>query len=331
MSDNRPASATQPAPGANPVDDIVLPFRAEASGVMGRLIRFGPVVDTILARHDYPEPVSLLLGEAIVLTAMLGATLKSDSRLILQTKTDGAVPFLVVNYEAPGKMRGYASFDKARIDSLPAEKLDLARDIVGKGHLAMTIDPGVGMESYQGLVPIENESLTEAALTYFKQSEQLPTFIRLSVARHFSGVGAPEKRGWHWRAGGIIIQHLSPDGGRPDNTLDRIRGDGSGYDLDDGWERTRILASTVQDHELLDPTLRPDRLLFRLFHEEGVWAYPTKAVEVGCNCSRERLGRLLGQFSPGEIEDLVEPSGKIEAKCEFCNTTYSFSPNEIRA
>ncbi len=205
----------------------------------------------------------------------------------------------------------------------------------------MTIDPGAGMESYQGIVPLDHEPLADAALNYFKQSEQLPTFIRLAVARTYSsgdGAVAPGTstgKGWHWRAGGIIIQHLSADGGRPDRTEDRIerdrlKGDGSGFDLDDGWERTRILAATVEDHELIDPMLRPDRLLYRLFHEEGVWAYPTRAVEVACNCSRERLGMLLKRFPPEDIDGLVTADGTITATCEFCSTVYRYAPEDIR-
>ena len=170
--------------GAEKFSDYVLPFQLEASGGRGRLVRLGAALDEILTKHAYPEPVLLLLGEAITLTAMLGAALKFDGKFILQTQSNGPVSFIVVHYNTPGHLRGYASYnpgDLARVvNGSSGQKL-----MLGDGHLAMTIDPGAGMERYQGIVALTGESLTDAAHAYFDQSEQIPTFLRIAVARHY--------------------------------------------------------------------------------------------------------------------------------------------------
>ncbi|HEX5930225.1 MAG TPA: Hsp33 family molecular chaperone HslO, partial [Methyloceanibacter sp.] len=190
-----------------PEDDLILPFQAEHAEVVGRLVKLGPVVDTILSRHAYPEPVSQLLGEAVALTALLGAALKFEGKFILQASTDGAVDLLVADYQVPGALRGYARFSAERLAALPA-----GGRLLGSGHLAMTIDRGPDTERYQGVVPLEGESLAQAADTYFRQSEQLPTFIKLAVARHYrAGHG---ERPLTWRAGGLLVQKLTRQGGR---------------------------------------------------------------------------------------------------------------------
>ena len=185
---------------AAPQDDLVLPFRTVRSDVIGRVIRLGPVVDTVLSRHAYPEPVSHVLGEALALTAMLGSALKSEAKLILQTKTDGPLDFLVADFVAPGKLRGYASFDKADAGLAETKGRGDQGALLGKGHVAMTIDRGVDKDRYQGIVALDREQLVDAAPTYFRQSEQLPTFIRLAVARHYGAAAAEGPRVWHWRA-----------------------------------------------------------------------------------------------------------------------------------
>jgi molecular chaperone Hsp33 len=199
--------------------------------------------------------------------------------------------------------------------------------LLGHGHLAITIDQGEDMERYQGIVALEGGSLTEAAQAYFSQSEQLPSFMRLAVARHFlAGEGGTPGR-WCWRAGGLMIQDLARDGGTPD-LLDEDEVDLLGDD-DDDWERVRILAATVEDHELVDPTLAPERLLYRLFHEEGVRAMPPLPVEAFCRCSRERVAAFLRSFGAEELADMREPDGGISVTCEFCRTTYNYDPGEF--
>ncbi len=315
---------TVPARAETLEDDIVLPFRTERSGVIGRIIRLGPAVDTILTRHKVPVPVAQALGEAVALTAMLGTALKFEGKLILQTKTDGIVDFLVVNFDTPGRVRGYVRYDKARFAASAADGGIDQGMLLGGGHLAITIDPGEEMERYQGIVALSHESLGDAALTYFRQSEQLPSFIRLAVARHYQ---AGE---WHWRAGGLMVQNLAVAGGNPG--AQRVGEDvepGMLGEDDDDWERTRLLAATVEDHELLDPTLAPERLLYRLFHEEGVRVLPRTPVEAYCRCSRERVDAFLRSFGPAQLADMREPDGSISVTCEFCTATYRFAPDEI--
>ena len=312
---------------AFPADNLVLPFRTVKSDVIGRVIRLGSVVDAILGRHAYPEPVSHALGEALALTGMLGSALKDDAKLILQTKTDGPLDFLVADFEA-GKVRGYANFDKGNAALANTRGRGDQGALLGGGHVAMTIDPGGGRDSYQGIVPLANEPLVTAADTYFRQSEQIPTFIRLAVARHYGPAEGGGARTSHWRAGGLMIQQLPPEGGKREL-------EGEAHDLslegddDENWNRARHLAATVEDHELLDPTLSPDRLLYRLFHEEGVRVVPATDVTEACRCSRERIELYLKRFGAEELADLREPDGSISVTCEFCSRKYPFAPGEF--
>lgn len=300
-------------------DDIVLPFRTDRSGVIGRLVRLGAAVDCILSRHDVPVPVAQTLGEAVALTVMLGTALKFAGKLIVQTKSDGILDFLVVNYEAPGRVRGYVRYDKARFGKAAGDGAIDPGALLGSGHLAITIDQGEEMDRYQGVVALDGSGLAAAALAYFQQSEQLPSFIRLAVARHYQ---AGE---WHWRAGGLMIQNLASAGGRASAREDRDAID----DDDEDWKRTCLLAATVEDHELLDPMLQPERLLYRLFHEEGVRALPRTRIEAYCRCSRERVEAFLKSFGAADLADMREEDGSIGVTCEFCTATYRFEPGEL--
>ena len=306
-------------------DDLVLPFRTVRSDVVGRVIRLGSVVDTVLSRHAYPEPVSHALGEALTLTAMLGSALKSEAqaKLILQTKTDGPLDFLVADFVAPGKLRGYANFDKADAGLAEAKGRGDQGALLGKGHVAMTIDRGVDKDRYQGIVALDREPLVDAAHTYFRQSEQLPTFIRLAVARHYGPGDGTGARASHWRAGGLMIQQLPREGGKREDVST------SEDDDEENWNRARHLAATVEDHELLDPMLAPQRLLYRLFHEEGVVVTPAAVLAAECRCSRERIHDYLRQFGAAELEDMREPDGGLTVTCEFCSRKYRFSSADI--
>ncbi len=302
-------------------DDSVLPFSTVKSKTLGRLVRLGATVDHILSRHNYPDSVSEVLGEAIALAAMLGTTLKFDGDLIIQTNTDGPVGMLVVNFETPGRIRAHASFDQARLAGPRAAATGATdhRALLGHGFLALTIDPGRGMERYQGVVSLDGQDLAAAALQYFRQSEQLPTYVRLAVARHqVKGDGGA---GRQWRAGGLLVQHVSPVGGKDhrDEEENFLLGED-----DDDWRRVELLAMTVEDHEMLDPTLAPERLLYRLFHEEGVRAGQARALDVFCRCSQSRIQGLFRSFKPQEIAELRDDDGNIAVTCEFCNTTYDY-------
>lgn len=295
-------------------DDFVLPFRTERSKLMGRIVRLGSVVDTILKRHDYPEPVGVALGQALALAGLLGASLKPDSRLTLQTRGDGPLGFLVVNFEKPaeagsGRVRGYASVDAERWQAATRDGAKPSQAaLLGSGHLALTIDPGGDLKSYQGIVALDGTELTGAALTYFRQSEQLPTFLRLAVARVFTAGSGGAPGTWSWRAGGLLIQSLVAERGDEDD--------------DESWRRVSHLASTVEDHELIDPRLSSERLLYRLFHEEGVRVSPVQPVDEFCRCSQARVEALMQSFGADEIESMREADGAIAVTCEFCNTRY---------
>jgi len=286
-------------PAATSLDDTILPFAVKALDLRGRIVRLGAVVDTILTGHDYPIPVAKLLGEAIVLTVMLGSALKIDGRFILQTQSDGPVRMLVVDFTAPHNVRACARFDAARLAAAIAGGKAAPGQLLGRGHLAMTIDQGPDMSRYQGLVPLEGGDLEQAAHEYFTRSEQIPTRVRLAVAEEFrAGEGGPRR---HWRAGGILLQFLpsSPD-------------------------------ATVDDIELLDPELSSERLAYRLFHERGVRVFRATPVAAQCSCSRHGVENMLLSFSPQDRADMVE-DGRITVTCEFCSSTYVFAPSEIAA
>lgn len=314
-------------------DDLVLPFAVEGLDVRGRVVRLGPAVDQILKRHAYPAPVSRLLGEAIALTSLLGTALKFDGRLILQTKTDGVVDLIVVDYQAPDAVRAYARFDADKVAE--AERAGAAKPgaLLGNGILALTIDQGPDMARYQGIVELDGTSLEEVAHRYFAQSEQIPTFVRLAVGERFErqAGGAPAH---HWRAGGVMIQFLPESrdriiardlhpGDAPEGTEAHAPSE------DDAWVEARALVETVEDQELIDPAIAPERLLYRLFHERGARVFEPQPLADRCRCSRERLKDLIGQFSAEEIADMTLDDGRITATCEFCSTTYVYERNEI--
>ncbi|HZT24958.1 MAG TPA: Hsp33 family molecular chaperone [Pseudolabrys sp.] len=319
------------APSATPTDDIVTAFEVAKLDLRGRVVRLGPAVDDILERHAYPQPISKLLGEAIVLTVMLGSALKIDGRFILQTQTDGPVRMLVVDFTAPGKVRACARFDKKRAaDAIAAGETD-AGSLLGRGHLAMTIDQGPDMNRYQGLVALDGGTLEDAAHEYFLRSEQIPTRVRLAVAEELrAGDNGPSHR---WRAGGIMLQFLpkSPErarvadldpGDAPEGTVPHTLPE------DEAWVEGKALVSTVEDLELIDPALSSERLVFRLFHEPGVRVFRGTAVRAECSCSRDSVEAMLKSFSQDDRDHMVE-NGRISVTCEFCSATYLFQPGEI--
>ena len=226
------------------------PFEVAKLDLRGRVVRLGPVVDEILARHAYPQPIAKLVGEAAVLTVMLGSALKIDGRFILQTQTDGPLRMLVVDYTAPGKVRACARFDKNRVAEAIAAGQASAGALLGHGHLAMTIDQGPDMNRYQGLVALEGGSLEDAAHEYFRRSEQIPTQVRLAVAEELrAGAGGPSH---NWRAGGIMLQFL-PKAPERARVADLDPGDApEGIEPhvlpeDEAWVEGRALVSTVED------------------------------------------------------------------------------------
>jgi molecular chaperone Hsp33 len=312
------------APSAVPVDDAVIPFEVNALDLRGRLTRMGPTLDEILQKHDYPAPVGKLLGEAIVLTTLLGSSLKFEGRFILQTQSDGPVSFLIVDFQAPDRLRAYARYDKRRLHD--------AKDsgsLLGKGHLAMTIDQGPDMSRYQGLVALDGGGLEAAAHEYFLRSEQIPTRVRIAVGEEFRGGEGGKHR---WRAGGILMQFLpkaperarQPDlhpGDAPEGHVPHTVAE------DDAWVEGQSLIGTVEDVELIDPDLSGERLLYRLFHERGVRVFKPLGLQARCSCSREAVSSMLKSFAPRDRADMVR-DGKVVVTCEFCSSVYEFTPEQ---
>ncbi|HMF20673.1 MAG TPA: Hsp33 family molecular chaperone [Pseudolabrys sp.] len=320
-------------PSATTADDTFMPFEVAKLDLRGRVVRLGPAVDEILARHAYPPPVAKLLGEAIVLTVMLGSVLKIDGRFILQTQSDGPVRMLVVDFVAPGKVRACARFDKERVAAAIASGQSSGGALVGKGHLAMTIDRGADMSRYQGLVALNGGTLEDAAHEYFLRSEQIPTRVRLAVAEELrAGEGGPSHR---WRAGGIMLQFL-PKAPERARVADLHPGDApEGVEPhtlreDDAWVEGQALISTVEDVELIDPSLSSERLVYRLFHEPGVRVFRAGSLRAECSCSRDSVEAMLKSFSQEDRDHMVE-DGKISVTCEFCSANYQFAPGEVGA
>ncbi len=315
------------------MDDLVLPFRVETTGVRGRIVRLGPMVDDILTRHDYPEPVSRLLGEALALTALLGEALKFEGTLTIQAQGKGPVGLLVTSFTTPGGMRGFAQVDDESYSEFVEAKPDpSSAELLGKGHLALTIEPEGDMDRYQGIVALKGESLSEAAHEYFRQSEQIATSVKLAVGRV-----ATAEAGSQWRAGGLMIQHLAAEGGIRDEAEREAQiaaGEDielltpGGEDVEEAWNRAVTLMETAEDHEMLDPLLSPENLLYRLFHEDGVRVYEPRGVERVCKCSSERSHGLLKSFADQDIGSMVE-DGKLRVTCEFCSETYLFDPETL--
>ncbi|RIY00944.1 Hsp33 family molecular chaperone [Aureimonas flava] len=313
-------------------DDAVVPFAVEALDARGRAVQLGDMVDTILARHDYPEPVARLLAEMIVLTVLLGTSLKFDGKFIAQTQTDGPVDLLVVDFAMPSSVRAYARFDADRLAEAAAARRTDPAELLGHGILALTIDQGAHMQRYQGIVELSGDTLEAVAETYFRQSEQIPTTVRLAVARmsrRRDGGGFAES----WRAGGLIAQFLPeapermrladlPGGDAPEGAVSEI------FTEDDAWTEVQALVGTVEPSELADPDVGVERLLFRLFHERGVRVFPATPVRDDCSCNREKIRGVLDGFSAEDLEHSTE-DGRIHVTCEFCGEGYDFSPDEF--
>jgi len=304
-------------------DDIVLPYAVESLSTRGRLVRLGAAIDAILKRHAYPEPIGRVVGEAAALAVLLGSTLKLEGRFQLQTKTEGPLRMLVVDFDAPSNLRALARFDEAALAKRAASGGE--GDLLGEGTLAFTIDPGGDLSRYQGVVALDGRGLEHAAHVYFERSEQIPTLVRLAVGQSVT------PRGVEWRAGGLLAQFLpasperrrrvdfdpgdAPEGAAPEAPLE-----------DDEWVEAKARAATAEDHELIDPTLSSERLLFRLFNERGVRVFKPTALSDSCRCSAERIDAMLQSFSREERSAMVGDDGMIGVTCEFCSTKRLFNP-----
>lgn len=304
-------------------DDAVVPFEVEGLDARGRSVQLGAVVDTILARHQYPEPVARLLAEVMVLTALLGTSLKFDGKFILQTSTDGPVNLLVADFQTPSGLRAYARFDDEKLERAIKDGKVAPEQLLGKGTLALTIDQGAHMQRYQGIVALDGSNLEEIARNYFDQSEQIPTDVRLAVATLVdrNSEGQPKQS---WRAGGVLVQHL------PKASLDiNEKKPEKSKVTDNNWTEVKALTQTIESAELTDPQVGTERLLYRLFHEHGVRVFQPTPIVDDCSCSREKVENVLKNFSAEELDSSIE-NGEITVKCEFCSTVYRFNPKEFK-
>lgn len=312
------------------LDDAVLPFQVDALDIRGRTVRLGPALDAVLAHHDYPAPVKRVLGEAVALTALLGSSLKFDGRFILQTQTDGPVDMVVVDFVSPDKIRAYARFDKDALARAEGANTLTPAALLGRGHLAMTIDQGLSANRYQGIVALDGEGLEAAAHQYFQQSEQIPTRVRLAVGEEMRAGGSPSS----WRAGGLLAQFL-PEDSRRTARGDLHPGDapeGSAHHSvgeDDAWVEAQSLVGTLEDVELIDRELPSERLLYRLFHERGVRVFEPVPMRAHCTCNRDRVKGVLASFEESERRDMIQEDGTVGVTCEFCGRTYSFSAEDV--
>lgn len=290
--------------------DLVLPFTLGGGAFRGRLVRLHAAAQDTIGRHRQPEAVGRLMGEALALAAVLGSSLKFDGVITVQTSSDGPVSRLVADMTSAGVVRASVAVDAdAFADRIARGGVPDFADLVGAGHLALTVDQGENTDRYQGIVAIEGHTLADTAIAYFRQSEQIDTALLL--AAH------PPEGGFGWRAGGILLQRLPS----ADATL-------AGEAEADAWQTAEILLRSLTDRELLDPTLAAGEVLRRLFHQSGLSVYEPSDVRFGCRCSRARLVSVLAGLPP---EDIVHAAtdGTIEVTCDFCKTHYVFEINEI--
>ena len=298
-----PGGMTPTDPRRLPTVDLLRPFQLERSQLRGRFVRLGGTVDYVLKAHDYPPPVSGLLGQLLVLAGALAGGLKFAGRFSLQVRADGPVRLLVADCTNDGEMRGYASFDAERLGVAAAGDPPMA--LLGKGLMALTVDQrGDGGELQQGIVELDGDTLSDCMLNYFHRSEQVRTGIRVAVGK--------DPMSGRRHAGAIVVQALPVTDPR------------RAHDAEDDWRRAMLLLGTASDDELLDPALRPDDLLFRLFHEDGVRVFEPQALAPGCGCDEDRVWGMLASFPLDDLESMRQEDGGITVTCQFCSRTYAF-------
>ena len=291
--------------------DVALGVAIPSRNARGRIARLASTVDTVLASHQYPPLIEQLLAEALTLTALLGALLKEpQGQLTMQAQTEGGIIDLMVCDYLGGELRGYVRHDPEKLAAAPAEPT--LQDLFGKGYLAITFDQPLAKERYQGIVPLEGKNLAEAAQSYFAQSEQIPSLVRL----------AAEKRDGHWFAGGLLLQHL-PEG---EEGRERLH---TRLDHPD-WPHVAILGGSVKAEELTDPGLPLDDLVWRLFHEEEeLRTLPAIPLSRGCRCDPDYVRSVIARFPADEREAMVGDDGLITVDCAFCSSSFAIQPKEL--
>jgi molecular chaperone Hsp33 len=293
------------AEGLAPTADRTLGFIVPARNARGQVVRLDATLNAILAAHPYPEPLVRLLAEALSLTAMVGAAMKQeDGQVTLQAQAKGAIVELLACDWRAGELRGYLKYDP---EAIVSEGMNLP-DLFGTGYLAITVDQAVSNERWQGIVPLEGNSLSEALEAWFGQSEQLPTLVRVGVAGNAAD---------GWLAGGLMVQHLA-------------RAEIGGERLDAGeqhpdWQHVEALAATTTPAELTDPALSGEALLWRLFHEEQVRVVPGPTPVKGCRCSMAHIRDVLMRFPEDQRAEMRDDKGVIAVDCQFCSRVFTIA------
>ena len=292
-------------------------FHIENGAFRGRLVRLDKVINTILQKHQYPLPVSAIVAESTALAIILASALKYDGLFTLQIQGNGPVSLVVVDVTSEGKVRACARFNEERIQKSQelrktVGQIEPAPHLLGEGHLAFTVDQGPDTQLYQGIVDLQGKTLTECALRYFKQSEQIETDIQLFMH-------APQGEGKDWYAAGIMLQKLPEIGGKVH--LDE--------NLDDKWQEAKIFLESLKENEVFDSELSTEEILTRLYHANNLVLSKKVDYQFGCRCSREKLRTTLMTFKPEEIDEMVE-DGKITATCHFCSEQYVYTRDELR-
>lgn len=316
-------------------DDTILPFQLDTTGIRGRIARLDGLLNIILEQHKYPTEVSALLAEAVMLTALIGPTVKLRWKLSLQIRGSGPIRLLATDYYgpqkdgAPARLRAYASFDEKRLETTPGTPFEK----IGKGVFGILIDQGENMKPYQGITPLFGESLAACASTYFAQSEQLPTEFAISIGRS----STPTEHNV-WRAGGIMLQ-MMPEAS-PFVATANPQDDTKPFDLlqasdllpeenEDGWNRATLHLKTIEETELTGPYVAPQEVLLRLFHEDQPRVFPVQPAEFGCSCSEEKVRFTMSMYSAKDIAKMTTAHGIVTADCQFCGNHYELDPKTL--
>ncbi len=293
-------------------DDVIQPFRVDSLDGLGRLVRLGPSVDTILSQHAYPDPVSVLLGEALALTAALAGSLKFEGTFTTQVQGDGPLHLLVADYRTDGSLRGYAGFDTERLRGRRSGASGAPGDtrLFGRGRMAFTIDRGPDTERHQGLVALEGDTLAAAAHGYLARSEQSRAVVAATAVRWPGGAGETDR----WRAGGLIVRQMP----RGDGRVRSERAARAGR-----WRETEHALARLKRADLADPLALPTLLIGPLFAGHDVRLHPTRGLRFACRCSQARAAAVVSAIPPSERPALAL-AGRIEATCDYCNMSYAF-------
>lgn len=296
--------------------DTCVSFFIDNGAYQGRLIRMSSVLDTIIGKHCYPRPVAAVVAESTVLAAMFASTLKYEGLFTLQTQSNGAVSMVVIDVTSEGKIRACASFDEEHLKQnqelrKTSGEIEAAPHLMGKGHLAFTVDQGPNTELYQGIVDLQGKNLTECALRYFKQSEQIDTDLKLFLQ-------APEGESGSWLAAGIMLQKMPLKGGN----------ESSPEEMEEAWNEAKVFMESLTQDEVFDAELTSEQLLHRLFHANNLSISKCKNYSFGCRCSREKLLQTLSTFSEDDINAMLE-NNKVTATCHFCSEKYVFDKGEL--